>query len=161
MCTIEDITNFHGSLTFDMVKMFQYFESPSHVILSNTFHFSIFFHGNVIRRVCTWVCFKMFRSKDITNFHGSLALSIKVAGYFKSPYYPILLNSFQFSIFAFIKVLQGCICSCISIVISGIEDITNFHGSLTFDMVKVFQYFESRSYVILLNNFYFSIFAFM
>ena len=42
-----------------------------------------------------------------------------------------------------------------------IENITNFHGSLTFDMFKMFQYFESPSYVILLNSFYFSIFAFM
>ena len=45
-----------------------------------------------------------------------------------------------------------------------IEDITNFRGLLTFDMVKMFQYFESPEspiYAILLNSFYFSIFAFM
>ena len=48
MCRIEDITNFHSSLTFDMVKMFLYFESPSYVILLNSFYFSIFLYGNVI-----------------------------------------------------------------------------------------------------------------
>ena len=42
MCRIEDITNFHGSLTFEMVKMFQYFESPFFAILLNSFYFSIF-----------------------------------------------------------------------------------------------------------------------
>ena len=42
MCRIEDITSFHGSLIFDMVKMFQYLESPSYAILLNSFYFSIF-----------------------------------------------------------------------------------------------------------------------
>ena len=42
MCRIENITNFHGSLTFDMVKMFQYLECPSYAILLNSFYFLIF-----------------------------------------------------------------------------------------------------------------------
>ena len=49
ICRIENITNFHGSLTFDMVKMFQYFESPNYVILLNSFYFSIFF---------SWKCYR-------------------------------------------------------------------------------------------------------
>ena len=42
MCRIENITNFHGWLIFHMVKMFEYFESPSFAILLNSFYFSIF-----------------------------------------------------------------------------------------------------------------------
>ena len=93
---IEDITNFHGSLTFDMVKMFQFFESPSYATLLNGFYFSIFAFMEMLKGLgCSWVCCKMCRIEDITNFHGSLALSSgKIARYFESPYYPILLNSF-------------------------------------------------------------------
>ena len=96
MCRIEDIMNFHGSLTFDMFKMFQYFESPSYVIFQNGFYFSIFaFMEMLLCLVGTCVCHKMCRIEGITNFHGSLALSSrKTARYFKSPYYPILLNRF-------------------------------------------------------------------
>ena len=88
-----------------MVKMFQYFESLSYAILLNSFYFSIFvFIEMLFCLICTWVCRKMCRIEDITNFHGSLALSSKEkARYFKSPYYPILLNSFYLSIFAFIN----------------------------------------------------------
>ena len=50
MCRIEDITNFHGSLTFDMFKMFQYFESPSYAYVVKWLLFLyLCFHGNVIR----------------------------------------------------------------------------------------------------------------
>ena len=72
MCRIEDITNFHGSLTFDMFKMFQFFESLSYVSLSNGFYFSIFaFMEMLYRLVCSWVCCKMCRIEDVMNFHGS------------------------------------------------------------------------------------------
>ena len=46
----------------------------------------------------------MCRFEDITNFHDSLALSSrKLAGYFRSPEYLILLKSIYFSIFALYK----------------------------------------------------------
>ena len=127
---IENITNFHSWLTFRMVKMFQYFESPRYVILLNAFYFSIFAYMEMLKGInCTWVCPKMCRIEDITNFHGSLALSnSKIARYFRSPYYPILLIAFI--LHCFHKVLWGYICSCISPEICGIEDITNFHGRL-------------------------------
>ena len=44
----------------------------------------------------------MYDSEDITNFHGSLALSSrKIARYFESPSYAILLNCFYFFYFCF------------------------------------------------------------
>ena len=162
MCRIEDVTNFHGSLTFDMFKMFQYSESPSHAIFLNSFYFSIFaFIKMLFCLICTLLCCKMCRIEDITNFHFPPALrSRKIAGYFKSPYYPILLNSFLFSIFAFIKVLQGCICGCISPIICWIEDITNFHGRLILNNGTLVRYFESTYHAIFLNSFYFHILSF-
>ena len=76
ICRIEDITNFHGSLTFDMVKMFQYHESTRYAIFLNSFYFSIFAVMEMISvLICTWVCHKMYRIEDIMNFHGSLAFS--------------------------------------------------------------------------------------
>ena len=80
---------------------------------------------------------------------------------FESSTFAILLNSFYFSIFVFMEMLLGLICTCVCHKICTIEDITNFHGSLTFRMVKMFQYFKTPIYAILLNHFYFSIFAFM
>ena len=63
MYRIEDITSFYGSLTFDMVKMFKYFESPSYVILLNSFYFSIFFsHGNVLGP-----CLQLGMSENVQN----------------------------------------------------------------------------------------------
>ena len=59
------------------------------------------------------------------------------------------------------EMLQGLIFTWVFPKMCRIEDITNFHGSLTFEMAKIFQYFESPSYAILFNIFYFSIFAFM
>ena len=85
----------------------------------------------------------------------------KMFQYFESPFFAILLNSFYFSIFAFMEMLYGLICTWLYCKMCKIEDITDFHGSLSFDMFKMFQYFESPSYAILLNSFYFSIFAFM
>ena len=77
MCRIEDITNFHGSLTFDMVKMFQYLESPSYVILSSCFYFSIFAFMEMLKGlICTWLCCKMCKIEDIRNFHTSLTFDM-------------------------------------------------------------------------------------
>ena len=104
----------------------------------------------------------MFRSEDITNFHGSLTFGmLKMFQHSESRSYAILLNSFYFPIFAFIEMLFCLICTWVCRKMCRIEDITNFHGSLTFDMFKMFQYFESPSHAILLNSFHFSIFAFM
>ena len=78
-----------------MVKIFQYFESPGYAILLNSFYFSIFASFALVYVP------KCAELPDITNFHSSLAFSSsKIARYFKSPYYPILLNSFYFSLFA-------------------------------------------------------------
>ena len=110
MCRIENITNFHVSLTFGMVKMFQHFESRSYAILLNSFYFSMFpFIEMLFCLICTWVCRKMCRIENITNFHGSLTFGlVKMFQYFESPespIYAILLNSFNFSIFAFMEML--------------------------------------------------------
>ena len=101
ICRIEDITNFHGSLTFGMVKVFQYLESRTFVILLNRFYFSIFaFMEMLWGLICTWVCHKMCRIQDITNFHGSLTFDmVKMFQYFESPSHVILSNTFYFSIF--------------------------------------------------------------
>ena len=87
------------------------------------------------------------------NFHFSLNFDMfKMFQSFESPSCVTLLNSFHFSIFAFMERLQGLICNWLCHKMWRIEDITNFHGSLTFDMVKMLQYFESHGYAILLNS---------
>ena len=101
----------------------------------------------------------MFRIEDITNFQDSLAFEIvKMFQYLESSSYAILLNSFYFSIFAFMEMLWGLICTWVCHKMCRIQDITNFHSKLTFGMVKMFQYFESPSHVILSDTCYFSIF---
>ena len=112
--------------------------------------------------IFTWVCPEMCRIEDITNFHGSLALSSrKICWYCKSPYYPILLNSFYFSIFVFMEMLQGLMCTWLCPKMCRTEDITNFHGPLALSRSKIASYFKSPYYAIFLNSFYFSIFPFM
>ena len=112
--------------------------------------------------IFTWVCPKMCKIEDITNFHGSLALSCrKIGRYFKCPYYPILVNSFDFSIFVFMEMLQGLMCTWLCPKMYRTEDITNFHGPLALSSSKIASYFQSPYYAIFFNSFYFSIFPFM
>ena len=85
----------------------------------------------------------------------------KMFQHFESRTYVILLNSFYFSMFPFIEMLFCLICTWVCRKMCRIENITNFHVSLTFGMVKMFQYLECPSYAILLNRFYFFIFAFI
>ena len=83
----------------------------------------------IICFICSCISPIICGIEDIMNFHCSLALnSRKIARYFKSFYYLILLNSFYFSIFAFIKVLSDFFCSCICPMICRIENIMDFHG---------------------------------
>ena len=82
-------------------------------MLLNSFDFSIFVFMEMLQGlIFTWVCPKMCKIEDVMNFHRSLALSSrKIGRYFKSPYYPILLNSFDFSIFVFMEMYGGPVLS--------------------------------------------------
>ena len=77
----------------------------------------------------------------------------KVFQYFESPSYAILLNSFYFSIFAFIQMLFCLICTWVCHKMFRIEDNMNFHGSLSLSSRKIARYFKSPYFLILLNSF--------
>ena len=89
----QHIWNFHGSLTPNNGKLILYFRSPC-------FAFCLLFR---IREKIE--CFKLCvtpvltQKPDIRNFHSSLTLNNgKLIGYFRSPWYAIVLKVTHFLI---------------------------------------------------------------
>ena len=73
----EDIWNFHGSLTLNIVKLISYFGSFLYAIVSNMTHFCSFC-WNEKNMACFELCVSpvLTQNKEIWNFHGSLTLNI-------------------------------------------------------------------------------------
>ena len=98
-----------------------------------------------------WTMFlsELTQNEDIWNFYGSLTLNKwKLIWYSGSLWYAIASNMTYFFFLFGMTEKMACFELCSSSVVTEIEDIWNFHGSLTLNKGKLIWYSGSLWYAI-------------